>query len=358
MLKNKPVKKIFDEYLKTPEAEILQKNFQLANTPELLKLMENSADPGRFLELVIDYCNKSQRKDEGTFYTPYIVAEKICRRAVKVFIKNNPEPEKLLNIKVLDPSCGSGEFILAAMKVLLDEFRVIKPDIPIKELLCTIISNNLYGIDCNGNGIELLLKRLNMYGKAPEDHFIIRDVLDYPDASACFGKNIRFDIVTGNPPYVSYGLRNVGKLEKNRSAELRKRFPSSAEYKITLYALFIEFAIKSTAENGVQSFIVPDSFLCGQYFTKLRNFMVENSSFEYFYFVKQKLFKAVPGSLVIYIVSKKPPVSTQTFQSAELDGQSDFDLPERGYSMLQSEFKENHRQRFRLFFPSCCPENR
>ena len=350
MLNDKPVKKLFAEYLKTPEAKILQGNFQLSNAPELLKIMKNSADPGHFLELVMDYCDKSQRKGEGTFYTPGIVAEKMFHRALEVFIKNNPDPESLFNIKVLDPACGSGEFILAALKVLLEIFSRMKPDIPIEKLLYYIINNNLYGIDCNSNGIELLLKRLNIYGKVAEDHFIIRDVLEFSDAANCFGNNLKFDIVIGNPPYVSYGLRNVGKLEKKRSTELRKRFPFSAEYKITLYALFIEFAIKSTAENGVHSFIVPDSFLCGQYFTKLRNFMLKNSSFEYFYLIRQKLFKAVPGSLVIYIVSKKPPFSTKTFRSAELIEQSDFYLPEDGYNMLQSEFSENHRQRFRLFF--------
>jgi hypothetical protein len=78
--------------------------------------------------------------------------------------------------------------------------------------------------------------------------------------------------------------------------------------------------------------------------------MLKNSSFENFYLVRQKLFKAVPGSLVIYFISKKTPVSTQTFKSAELTEQSKFYLPDHGYDMLQSEFTGNHRQRFRLFF--------
>ncbi len=349
MLHDKSVKSLFAEYLKTPESRLLQSDFKLENAPELLSLMEKSADPGHFLEMVMDHCNKSKRKDEGTFYTPNLVAEKMFRRALDVFRKNDPSAESLLNIKVLDPSCGSGEFILAALKVLLEEFRKLKPDMPVNTLAERIIKHNLYGIDCNDDAIKLLGSRLNIYGTSGEN-FIVKDVLDYSNAAACFQKDIKFDIVIGNPPYVSYGLRNVGKLDKLRSAELRKRFPFSAEYKITLYALFIEFALNSTAQNGVQSFIVPDSFLCGQYFTKLRNFMLKTSSFEYFYFIKQKLFKAVPGALVIYIVSKLPPASEHTFRTVLPDEQSNFDLPENGYIMQQNNIAGNHRQRFRLFF--------
>ena len=55
MASDKSVKNLFAEYLKTPEAELLQGDFQLCQAPELLCLMENSADPGHFLELVMDH---------------------------------------------------------------------------------------------------------------------------------------------------------------------------------------------------------------------------------------------------------------------------------------------------------------
>ena len=352
MLSDKSVKKLFSEYLKTPEAELLRGDFQLGQAPELLYIMENSADPGHFLELVMDHCNKLQRKDEGTFYTPSSVAGKMFRRSLEIFRKNNPSPESLLNIKVLDPACGSGEFILEALKVLFEEFRLLKPDVPANILLEQIISSNLYGIDCNCNAVQLLWCRLKIAGGNAVllENFIVKDVLEYSDAAACFNKNIKFDIVIGNPPYVSYGLRNAGKIDKNRAAELRKRFPFSAEYKITLYAVFIEFALNSTAPNGVQSFIVPDSFLCGQYFTKLRNFMLKTTSFDYFYLIKQKLFDAVPGTLVIYIASKNIPSENHEFKTVLLNGKTPFELPENGYTMQQSSLEKNPRQKFRLFF--------
>ena len=49
-----------------------------------------------------------------------------------------------------------------------------------------------------------------------------------------------FDFVVGNPPYVSYGLRGAQKMTKEQDDYLRKYYPNSAEYKISLYAIFMD----------------------------------------------------------------------------------------------------------------------
>ena len=59
-----------------------------------------------------------------------------------------------------------------------------------------------------------------------------------------------------------------------------KNYPNSAEYKIQIYPLFMEMGIKLLNPFGVNNFIVPDSFLIGKYFSKIRNF----------YFQSDKLF--------------------------------------------------------------------
>ena len=60
MQHDKSIKSLFAEYLKTPEAELLQSDFKLENAPELLLLMEKSPDPGHFLEMVMDHCSKNK----------------------------------------------------------------------------------------------------------------------------------------------------------------------------------------------------------------------------------------------------------------------------------------------------------
>ena len=53
-----------------------------------------------------------------------------------------------------------------------------------------------------------------------------------------------FDMVVGNPPYVSFGLRGVGKVTKGQYNYLKENYPNSAEYKISIYAIFIDRGIQ------------------------------------------------------------------------------------------------------------------
>ncbi|MCW3129951.1 MAG: hypothetical protein N2V75_07645 [Methanophagales archaeon] len=59
-----------------------------------------------------------------------------------------------------------------------------------------------------------------------------------------------FDVMVGNPPYVSYGLRGVGKLT-DFEKELFKDLFNSAEYKIATYPLFMERSIELSREGGI-----------------------------------------------------------------------------------------------------------
>jgi len=97
------------------------------------------------------------------------------------------------------------------------------------------------------------------------------------DPEWMFGVNDGFDIVIGNPPYVSFGLRGMQKINKELEYYIRKRFPNSAEYKISLYALFIDKGIQLLRYNGLLSYITPDSFLLGRYFSKIRHYIVSST---------------------------------------------------------------------------------
>ena len=345
-------KALLEQWIKSAEGKKMQQYFDLAQADDLKAILKNSPDPGTLLEMVYDLLSSEKRKLEGSFFTPRYVADFMVRNALELYLSSHRSYAELCAVKILDPACGAGEFLLSALDILLEKRRSFEPDVPINELTKSIIKNNLYGIDCNNNSLQLLLERLKALsgGEVDLEHFVNKDVLDYYPASSCFNDNIKFDLVIGNPPYVSFGLRNVKKLQKDRADELKKRFVNSAEYKINIYALFMESALDSTAENGVNSFIVPDSFLCGQYFGKIRNFLLEHSAFESIMFIRKKIFRAVPGSLVIYNICKSPIKADHKFKSLIVEENAPFPGSGNGYLMKQSEFKNNFRQRFRLFF--------
>ena len=345
------LKNLVRQWANSSEGRSQKIQLDLAHAPELMKILQHHHAPARLLELVLDHCRHDLRKDSGVFFTPGRSAEKIVRNALDIWQKNHPSYAELCNIKILDPACGVGEFLLAALDILVEKHRQFVPQQPIRKLWRKIINHNLYGIDINPDIMELLYLRLEIMAGKPlkRDHFVCTDALNAVSAGEFFGGKIKFDLAVGNPPYVSFGLRNSGRIERQRSMELRKRFANSAEYKISTYALFMEFAFNSIRRGGVNAFIVPDSFLCGQYFTKLRKFLLQKSSIEQISIVNNSLFRANPGRLVIYYLTRKRPDADHKLLSVLLQNSNEL-IPDRIYPMQQSEFKHNFRCRFRLFF--------
>lgn len=345
-------KAAFEKWLKTAESEKATADLTLDQTPELFEILKNVSDPGSVLEMFFDYCRPGSRKQNGVFYTPRYIAESMVKKSLQEYLGVDFSYHKLCNIKILDPSCGAGEFLLAAFYQLLELHRKFNKDLSFEKTAKFILQNNLYGIDCSSDALDLWRQRTELLGGCEnfEKHFIRCNSLDFTDAGKCFKNNIKFDIVIGNPPYVSYGLRQTGKLKNSDAQKLKKLFPNSAQYKITVYALFIEFAVNSTADNGIHSFILPDSFLCGQYFTNLRNFLLKNCSMKKIVLLRKKVFNATPGSLVIYFLRKNAPFPGSFSETLLLENGDVFDLDKTSYTIFQDEFLQNHLQRFRLFF--------
>lgn len=104
-------------------------------------------------------------------------------------------------------------------------------------------------------------------------HLEFPEVFFSPD-----GRRVRagFDAVIGNPPYVSFGLRNLSTLPAEEKAYYLAHFAGSAEYKISTSAVFMELALRLTATHGYHSFVVPDSFLLGRYFSRIRAYLLNN----------------------------------------------------------------------------------
>ena len=140
--------------------------------------------------------------------------------------------EFLKSVKVLDPACGSGAFLVAAFDFLSAEYRLVDDQIQAitgkAELFDTnreILNGNLYGVDLNNESIEItklsLWLKTAQYGKPLESleanlqlgNSLIRGQEISERAFDWFEKfkdvfaNGGFDVVIGNPPYVR--LRHV-----------------------------------------------------------------------------------------------------------------------------------------------------
>ncbi len=117
--------------------------------------------------------------------------------------------------------------------------------------------------------------------------------------------NPGFDSVVGNPPYVSFGLGRTGKLQADLEGYFRHLYADSAEYKISTYAVFMGRAYQLNRVHGYSSLIVPDSFLTGSYFSKIRSLLLTGSYLKYIVlFVRDFWESGDVGFPTIYVSQK------------------------------------------------------
>ncbi|MBU0614186.1 N-6 DNA methylase [Patescibacteria group bacterium] len=218
---------------------------------------------------------------------------------------------------------------------LKDEFKEIQ-----KAMLLRMIEN--------GGGDELTqkLSAWDPFSNKPSAWF---------DPEWMFGINNGFDVVIGNPPYVSYGLRGGQKMSSEDKELTRRLFPNSAEYKISLYALFMDKALQFTKdEGGVQTFIVPDSFLLGRYFSKIRSYILKNNYIHKLLLFHYGVFQATVGLSVVYIFQKAKNIDPKHNLSVITPKAPDdlINNKANSFTYAQAYFNSTKYNRFRLFFDS------
>ncbi len=185
------------------------------------------------------------RKKKGQFFTPGSIVEYIVRSSI--LSSSVPFPE----LKILDPACGSGQFLLKAYEYLLEKFT--EAGISRKTASEHIISFCLYGADSDETAVRIAKYNLAaVSGCRPEDvHITCCDFLDRTAAAdfACTS----FNIIAGNPPW-------GGKLSPEQKAFFRSSYLSSSSG-INTFTLFIERACDFLQPGGILSFLVPEAYL-------------------------------------------------------------------------------------------------
>ena len=237
----------------------------------------------------------SKRKQDGVFYTPQYITKYIVENTVgRLCMEKKQElgideseyfsdqrrqmqtkkrllgqlqqyREWLLQITILDPACGSGAFLNAALRFLMDEHKLIDEmeakvsgaSIEFQGVENSILENNLFGVDINEESVEIA--QLSLWLRTAKPHrklntlnqnvkcgnSLISDPAiagekafdgqtEFPQVFEKGG----FDVVIGNPPYV-----NAIELKKSYSTEeynyLKKNY-TTAKGTVDLYIYFFE----------------------------------------------------------------------------------------------------------------------
>ena len=110
------------------------------------------------------------RKAGGVYYTPQYVVDYIVENTIGRLIKGK-SPKQISNVKIIDPACGSGSFLIGAYQYLIDyhknyytdnDTKIGKKDSPTTpegNLTSAekkrILLNNIYGVDIDVNAVEV-----------------------------------------------------------------------------------------------------------------------------------------------------------------------------------------------------------
>ena len=208
-----------------------------------------------------DSLSTYDKKTKGIYYTPKTIVSYILNETLKNHdIIKNPQP------RILDLSCGCGNFLIEAYDIL---YNLIKNNLEminktygedyIKNISTHIITKCIYGIDIDEDAIKILKltlnrKKLSNDGKEKNLPIIINNI----SCEDALKKNykIKFDYIIGNPPYIGHKI-----LDKDYKKFLIEEYKEVYKDKSDLYFCFYKKAIDLLGEDGKIGFITPRYFL-------------------------------------------------------------------------------------------------
>ena len=279
----------------------------------------------------------SKRKRDGVYYTPEPVVNYLVEQTLGPWFTDAkaacgyPSPEegaptataaaayieRLQGIRIVDPACGSGAFLISAFRRLLAERVAAARDadrarggapgaINEAPLIAAILRDNIYGVDINPASVEIAKLALWLHSaraSSPlsslehtirignslvgEDFWVGRQRTPQAeervrafDWCSAFpevwpaGRDGGFDIVLGNPPYVK--LQNLMIVDPDVVAYLAAEhggdtYQSARTGNFDLYLPFIEKGLRLLAPDGRMAFIAPSLWTVNQYGEGLRS---------------------------------------------------------------------------------------
>ena len=108
-----------------------------------------------------------------------------------------------------------------------------------------------------------------------------------------------FDIVIGNPPYITYKGKEKVNISDVEVKRLIAAYPNSAEYKVNSYALFVEAGLKLCNNRGHLTYIIPSTLLQNEYLKKIRQYILQSHRLRELVSFENKVFNAVTDSMIL-----------------------------------------------------------
>lgn len=320
-----------------------------------LEEIKNKVNESQSLEAI----SQSRRKKDGIFYTPDYIVRYIVDNSLGAYLREHEEKFKaefglkgditdktyekrerqaytkyqdfLQGVKVLDPACGSGAFLVYVFDYLLAENKRVGDILGMSlfstdEYIRDILRNNIYGVDLNEESVEIT--KLSLWLKTAQKgkklttldenikcgNSLVDDpkiagekAFDWQEQFADVIKKGGFDVVVGNPPYVA-----TKQIPKNDRDYYWGRFAEILFSEMDLYEIFTYKMLREVVkEDGFLGFITPNSYYTNTSFQHYRRYLLENTQIKFIVDFPYRFFpfSDVNTETAIIILHKKSPRS-------------------------------------------------
>lgn len=212
--------------------------------------------------------SNSYKNKEGIYYTPIDVIDDMIGG---VSIKHNT--------KFLDPCCGSGNFIIQAIK------HGVQP-------------KNIFGFDFDNNAVEITKKRI--YEETGFDASENIKKLDFLEVGLMLQNQIKYDLIFTNPPWG----KKITKKEREKYAMMY-----GAGTSIDTTSLFYFASFRLLKKEGVLGFLVQDALFNIRTFRDTRKHILENNLIRLINYGKP--FKGLLTKAHAFIIRNSKPKNTK-----------------------------------------------
>lgn len=239
------------------------------------------------------------KKHFGIVYTP--------KSIVDIMLAEIPD---LGGIKICDPACGDGRFLVSIAERICRKINEGHPQDSLRETL-----NNLTGFDVDEKILKVCQKQLDKvvrnYNLKPEKWNLHQ--VDAIDTSAWKKWEGHFDCVIGNPPYV-----RVQHLEDSRRKKIKNGDWSFMSGSTDLFLLFFDMGIRLIDKNGGRLvFITPNTWMKSQAGRLFRDFLKNQYDFltaqnrvqNIYDFGEHQVFENATTYTAITVIDKNTPIA-------------------------------------------------
>jgi type I restriction-modification system DNA methylase subunit len=294
------------------------------------------------------------RKAGGVYYTPEYIVDYVVKNTVGKKLQELSEI-KAKKLRILDPACGSGSFLIRAYEEMLRYYqekktKKIKPrkgeqklGLPEEKLRLSIdekksiLIQHIFGVDIDEQAVEvtklsLMLKMLDGEHGIPTG----RGILPMLDKNIICGNSLisgnalelheffgedwymvtpfnwedefpqimkdedGFDIVIGNPPWGA-------EFSKKVVSYIRSAY-RTAQGELDSYSIFIERSVNLLKARGFYGAIMPDTWLSIINASNLRKWLLSNFSIQKLIGLNESVFgQATVDPLIMILKNTKPP---------------------------------------------------